>query len=137
MRHFWVLFGIGSIGAAAFALAAFQIIKTLIFLRASRQVVGTVVRLARAQRRSDTSVVAYLPIVWFQTPDNQTFEIAGKTAAAPPNFEVGQRVRVNYLPREPDKARIQTFLEMWYPVIISAIVGTVTIAVAAGLYFDS
>ncbi len=55
------------------------------------------------------------------------WQVQARVRSNPPNFEIGDRVTVYYDPRDPSKALIGTFLELWLP--------TLALGFFAGIFF--
>jgi hypothetical protein len=64
-------------------------------------------------------------VVAFKTSDGTQVEFIGHSGSSSPTFVRGQQVDVIYRPGNPPKARINTFGELWAPLIFLTIFGTI------------
>lgn len=77
---------------------------------------GTVIELKESE--SDGSCCVYSPVVEFET-NGQTYTFESDNASYPPEYEVGEEVRVIYNPENPGNAQINKASERWLmPIII-------------------
>src|SRR5688572_17817027 len=78
---------------------------------------GTVVRMEESNS-SEGGCCVYSPVVEFRA-GGKTYSFQGDTASDPPEYRVGQEVRVRYDPANPETAQIDSFGERWlFPIII-------------------
>ncbi|HLA08835.1 MAG TPA: DUF3592 domain-containing protein, partial [Anaerolineales bacterium] len=78
---------------------------------------GTVIQLDE-QSDANGGCCTYVPVIEFQVKE-QTFSFRGGTASDPPQFEVGEMVKVRYDPADPNTAQIDNVFERWLlPVIL-------------------
>jgi Protein of unknown function (DUF3592) len=106
-------------------LALAFVIHTEIFLHESIATEGTITALMPKQDGSDASVT-YAPMFTFTAKDRQSYTVTSNASANPPEFKVGEKIRVLYEPDRPDGARIDSFWQLWSLAMIFGIVGTVT-----------
>lgn len=79
------------------------------------EVQGTVVRLESSTSDGSTT---YSP-VYSYTVNGQKYEYESVNSSNPPAHEVGEQVTLLYDPDHPDKARVNSFFELWLlPIII-------------------
>ncbi len=76
---------------------------------------GTVVQMEES--RSDEGGTVYSPVIEFMA-HGQTYSFESGNASDPPEYEVGDEVRVLYDPETPEGARIESFAELWLMPII-------------------
>lgn len=77
---------------------------------------GIVIELEESE--SDGSCCVYSPVIEFEA-NGQTYTFEGDSASYPPEYEVGEEVRVLYNPENPSNAQINKVSERWLmPVIV-------------------
>ncbi len=64
----------------------------------------------------------YAPVVRFRLPGGETQEVKDLASGAP-DFAVGDKVRILYMPQDPRDFRIDTFDRLWLSAIIVALFG--------------
>jgi hypothetical protein len=107
------------------ALSAIQIIRSVDMALTYRQTEGKVIGFEEVQTRQRTGVsTATYPIVAYQVP-GKTYKIQGSNSTGPVYgyYQVGQPVKVRYLPSEPANGGIDSFNERWQGAIICGILG--------------
>jgi hypothetical protein len=78
---------------------------------------GTVVRMEETDS-SEGGCCVYSPVIEFVAND-QKYTFEGGNASYPPEYVVGEDVRVLYDPADPDTAQIDKWSERWlFPIII-------------------
>lgn len=113
-----VVFAVLSMLFVAFGVRSF--IKRRAFLRISKAVDGTVVRIE--EHTDSEEGTSYTPIVQFTTSDGEVHEIEPDISTGSPRHRVGQRLLVRYDPQQPEKARITTSFYNWFaPLLMLAI----------------
>lgn len=65
----------------------------------------------------------YSPVVRFRTTDGQILSFEGATGTNPPAYEVGEIVKVIYLPSKPEDASIDSFFQLWSANILVGFIG--------------
>lgn len=82
------------------------------------KVQGTVVRLASS---SDSDGTTYSPVFSY-TVDGQQYEYESVNSSNPPSYSVGDTVTLLYDPAKPERARQNSFWELWLlPMILCPI----------------
>ena len=110
-RNVWkYTLGFVIVGVALLGTAVILGISTYRFIRAASSTNGTVQNLVWSSTGSGHGV--YQPIVLFadQSGQARTFTESGSN---PPDFRVGQQVRVIYDPNDPSHANIYSFQTLW------------------------
>jgi len=64
----------------------------------------------------------YAPVVRFRLPSGQTQEVKDLASGAP-DFAVGDKVAILYMPQEPRDFRIDTFDRLWFSAILVSLFG--------------
>lgn len=106
-----LLVGLSLIGTVMLFLTVKKVIGTIKFLRTSLRAEGTVVRFD-ARRNSEGST-KHRAVVSFRTADNCLHEIRAGIAHDPAAPAIGKIITVRYLPDAPQKAKIESFWEIW------------------------
>jgi hypothetical protein len=74
----------------------------------------------------------YYPRVRYVTRSGNPVEFTGSVGSSPPAFDVGEAVGVLYDPAAPEKARIDTFFQLWFPSLLLGGIGLVFAAIGGG-----
>jgi Protein of unknown function (DUF3592) len=104
------------VGPCCLVIALGYAIYICSFLRSSSACTGTVVSLTA--RPGEDNLTAYAPIFTFVATNGQQYTITADVASTTPEFKVGQSVPVLYKSANPDKAKIDSFWQLWlFPVV--------------------
>ena len=98
------------------------------FIAGSVVTTGTVVDLARKTSTSGDSSpnsYVYYPVIQFKTKNGSLIEFRSNVGSNPPSFRKGDQVQVRYLEKDPYKARINSFMQIWFVSIILGGLGVV------------
>ncbi len=98
------------------------------FMAGSEVTTGTVIDLVRGTSTSnDTgqSSYVYYPVVQYETINGSVIEFQSRTGSNPPSCRKGDQVRVRYSEQAPYKARIDSFMQIWFVSIILGSLGVV------------
>jgi len=128
-------------GGAALLLAAISVFlgqRVVSFRQRAVRASGRVVSQEASQEREKTSdgfsreTTLYAPVVEYDAPDGKRTFVGG-IRSTPPAFTIGQRVSVLYLagPAASAEARIDSFGQAWFLVIIFGVLSFVFLGVAA------
>lgn len=71
--------------------------------------IGTVIRLEESTGDGGTS---YSPVFQYEV-NGQTYEFESQNASSPPTHRVGEQDTLFYDPENPQKAQIDSFMDMW------------------------
>ncbi len=71
--------------------------------------IGTVVRLEESTSDGSTS---YSPVFQYEV-NGQTYEFESQNSSSPPTHRVGDQDTIFYDPTNPQKAQIDSFMDMW------------------------
>ena len=108
----WIVLGIGGlILAGGLALGLGSLRHVLYGERADGEVV-------EMRREGDM----YAPVVRFQLPGGVTQEVTDLASGAP-DFAVGDKVTILYMPQDPRDFRIDTFGRLWFSAIFVTVFG--------------
>jgi len=102
----WLILGIGGlILAGGFALGLGSLRHVLYAERADGEV-------TEIRREGDM----YAPVVRFRLPGGETQEVTDLASGAP-DFAVGDRLTILYMPQDPGDFRIDTFDRLWFSAL--------------------
>lgn len=94
------------------------------------EVQGTVVRLESSH--SSDSGTTYSPVFRY-TVSGQEYEYESVNSSSPPTHEVGEVTTLLYDPKDPSKARENSFWELWLLPCIMCPISFVMLALSAGI----
>lgn len=103
------------IGGISGAVAAVMTVAQLDFLDNVVSAPGEVVR----NVRQGTGKSGARPVVRFQADDGQFIEFTAPIGNSPPQFDVGEAVTVVYPPGQPEEAKIDHWLQLWFGPLLS------------------
>jgi len=113
-------------------IGMFLFVRTRVFIGKAQEVKATVTQMVYSH--SSEGGGGYSPVYQFRTLDGQTIVIQDSLASNPPRFQVGQQIEVLYDPGNPQNARINRWMSLYFvPVLlggIGLIFGGVGIAIA-------
>jgi len=98
------------------------------FITNSEVTTGTVIDLVRGTSDSDNSgtvTYIYYPVVQFKTNNGSVIEFKSSVGSNPPSARKGDQVQVRYPEQDPYKARIDSFMQLWFVSIIVGGLGVV------------
>ena len=121
------------LGCGALAASVFLGTSTSSFLKEATMVSGKIVRVER--RRDSHNANMYAPVVSFQTPDGQKHEFTGQVWTSSRSWNEGQSLAVLYRPSDPSDARLDSFFQLWFGVLLTGFIGLVFGAVGGTLLF--
>lgn len=121
---------LGAIGSIFMIGATMKIIGNILFLRHAHTAEGTVVNLKTKRIRSRRSYTVYIPIIEFEPNTNRRIRITATVGANPPDYQIGDFVRVRFLPKRPGGGKIQSFWEMWFVPTVCLAVGLTLLGIA-------
>jgi hypothetical protein len=79
---------------------------------------------------------SYQPVVRFRHGTQQV-QFSDSLASNPPAYHVGETVNVLYLESDPYDARIESFTSLWFLPMVLGGMGTIFLAVGAGMIVGS
>ena len=123
------------VGPMLLAISLIWALYTESFLHRSVATTGTIVRNVLVQeRRADDSVTStYAPVFSFSANDGRTYTVTSSSSSSPPEFAVGQQVRVLYVPDNPATAKIDSVLQLWMMPMVLVFLGIICSLVGYGL----
>jgi hypothetical protein len=122
------------VGGLLALIGVFLFIRTRIFIGNAQEVKGIVIQMVYSRSSSSSgSGGRYAPIYQFKTLDGQSIVIQDSLSSNPPRFQVGQEIDVLYETGNPQKARINKWMNLYFvPVLLGGmglIFGGVGIAI--------
>ena len=122
------------VGGLLALIGVFLFMRTRIFIGKAQEVKGTVIQMVYSRTSSSSgSGGGYAPVYQFRTLDGQTIMIHDSLSSNPPRFQVGQEIDVLYESGNPQKARINKWMNLYFvPVLLGGmglIFGGVGIAI--------
>ncbi|MEI6046152.1 MAG: DUF3592 domain-containing protein [Chloroflexota bacterium] len=107
----------GVVGGVCLIVVFFIVASNIQFLSQAQVAEGTVINNIRPKSTSK----AMAPQIRFSTTDGQTIVFASNVSSNPPEFQVGQKIKVLYNPKAPQASpRPDSFISMWLPPILLA-----------------
>ena len=122
------------VGGLLALIGVFLFIRTRIFIGNAQEAKGTVIQMVYSRTSSSSgSGGGYAPVYQFRTLDGQTIVIQDGLSSNPPRFQAGQEIDVLYESGNPQKARINKWMNLYFvPVLLGGmglIFGGVGIAI--------
>jgi len=124
----FLLSGIGLLIAAARYVR-----RTRAFLSRAAEATGEVVALEKEPATGTGDLCTYRPVVSFQSRSGQRTQFAALAHSNPPEYQVGDPVRVLYDPERPQEACIRSFTQLWLLAVLLGGLGLIFTALGAGL----
>jgi hypothetical protein len=119
------------VGGLLALIGVFLFIRTRIFIGKAQEVKGTVIQMVYSH--SSEGGGGYSPVYQFKTLEGKAIVIHDSLSSNPPRFQVGQEVDVLYESGNPQKARINKWMNLYFvPVLLGGmglIFGGVGIAI--------
>ena len=111
------------VGGLLALIGVFLFIRTRIFIGKAQEVKGTVIQMVYSRTSSSSgSGGGYAPIYQFKTLDGQNIVIQDSISSNPPRFQVGQEIDVLYESGNPQKARINKWMNLYFvPVLLGGL----------------
>jgi hypothetical protein len=113
-------------------LSIWYLFTSYMFSTTGIEAPGTVVRLESSH--SSEGGTTYSPVFSY-TVDGQKYEYESVNSSNPPSHEVGEQVTLLYDPDRPDKARENSFWELWLLPCIMCPVSFLMVILSFGVPF--
>jgi len=117
-----------SVGLAFLLVGAIFYQNTRAFLAQSKTTTGIVTDLVRGYSRS------YRLVVRFETPEGDVITFQSNVGSNPPSYRIGEEVKVRYLLEDPHRARIDSFLQLWFLSVLLGGMGFVFGSVGGAMF---
>lgn len=111
------------LGPCQLVLALVFVYRTHHFLERSVAAQARVVELKPVQFRSHPGHPSYLPVFTFAGVDGRSYTVTAEVASPALTYRIGQQVTVHYEESHPERARIDSFLDLWGFEIFHAATG--------------
>ena len=101
------------VGGLLVLIGAFLFVRTRIFIGKAQKAKGKgkVIQMVYFPGENGGG---YAPMYQFRTVDGQRIEILDELSTNPPRYQVGQEIDVLYEPGNPEKARINKWLYLYF-----------------------
>jgi Protein of unknown function (DUF3592) len=123
-------------GMVPLAFGVRQVFVTRAFLAKSAAADGVVVQLDKVAAKSTTGpgrVTIYYPVVRFTAANGRVVQFTRGVGSDPPDYRVGDAVRVHYDPSNPQHATIESLLDLWGWAIALITVGLVLLTIGGAI----
>lgn len=129
----WITAGVFLVTSPFVVIGAHEAYQTDAQLRESVRLPGKVIanRLV-VDQRDGVEERAYRPEVSFQSPDGATHRFTDGAGSLPPDYAIGETVRVLYAASQPENPRIASWKRLWLVPTLFVTVGLLP-GVVAGL----
>lgn len=77
----------------------------------------------------------YAPVFEFKAKNGDIFNVKSNTSSNPPSFEINEKVEVIYDPQNPNKAKINTFFQLYLIEFILGIIAIIFTCIGFGMLF--
>jgi Protein of unknown function (DUF3592) len=121
------------VGPCLLVYSLISVVRTRDFIRRSTEVAGEVIRLERSAGDGRFASYVYAPVFSFTSADGKTYTVTSDVSSSPPDFTIGESVRVRYDPANPEKARIHSFFQTWGVAFIAGACALIFIIVSCKL----
>ena len=124
-----LVFGLAGVGMLAGG--GYMAGRTLKFQATALAAEGVVVDLI--EKRDSDGSRTWSPEVEYQTPDGETRTYVSSTSSNPPSWDRGEKVTLRYDPANPERVRLDGFMDNWFGPTILGGLGTVFSLVGFGI----
>ena len=125
----------GGVGFLLAALALLFWLRTRAFLGTAQKAQGTVIRMVYSSDSDGGG--GYSPVYTFRTMSGQVIEVTDRMSSNPPQFKEGQIVDVLYDPENPNRARINKWLNLYFVPLLLGFLGLVFGGIGIAVYIAS
>ena len=98
-------------GASCLALSVYTYNSRIVYLATAKYTMAEVKSLA--SEKDSKGSTAYAPIYAFQDEEGKTWQIKSNTSSNPPQYAVGDKIRIYYQVNNPENSVIDGFFELW------------------------
>lgn len=124
------------VGGLLAMIGVFLFIRTRIFISKAQKVKGTVIQMVYSRSSSSSGGGGgYAPVYQFRTVDGQTIVMHDSLSSNPPQFQVGQEIDILYDPANPQKARINKWMNLYFVSLLLGGMGLIFGGVGVVLLF--
>ena len=119
------------VGCPFLCIGLSEVYKTAQMVNASALARGTVID--NIFRPFAEGGAAYVPVVEFQTRDEQMVRFTDGIGTYPAEYEVGSQVNVLYDPQDVQNARVSSWKRLWFGPTLKPSIGVLPILIGIGL----
>lgn len=101
------------------------------FTHTARTAVGIVTAIPFHSSSDGDSGGVYYPVIEFTADNGQAVEYHSTSGSNPPEFRVGEKVNIFYDPADPQNAKIDSFLDLWFIGVIFSGIGLVGVIIGS------
>ena len=124
------------VGGLLALIGMFLFIRTRIFIGKAQEAKGTVIQMVYSRTSSSSgSGGGYAPVYQFRTLDGQSIVIQDSLSSNPPRFQVGQEIDVLYESGNPQKARINKWMNLYFAPVLLGCMGLIFGGVGIAIVF--
>jgi hypothetical protein len=125
-RPWRILFGLTFfvLGPCLLVWSLVSLNRTRNFLRGSESAAATVIQMNEIRSFNQTRR-SYAPVFAFTASDGRTYTLTSNMASNPPAFKVGEHVLAHYQAGHPEKARLDSFAQLWLLDLIDGVFGII------------
>ena len=102
------------------------------FAQADGTIVGNSYSISRTASGDEGG--AYYPIVEFEIADGGKIRFTDGIGSLPPDYEVGERIKILYDPKNPQTARVYSWKRIWFVPVLLTCVGLLPVFVPLIIY---
>ncbi len=124
------------VGGLLALIGVFLFIRTRIFIGKAQAVKGTVIQMVYSRTSSSSSSGGYAPVYQYKTLDGQSFVMQDNLSSNPPRFQVGQEIDVLYESENPQKARINKWMNLYFAPVLLGVLGLIFGGIGISLVFS-
>jgi hypothetical protein len=121
------LVGLGMLVGSGWSLGS-----TLKFRKEATIADGVVVDFA--SERDSKGKTMYAPIVEYRDLSGTSRQLTSSVRSSSPGYDRGDKVQVRFMPQNPEKARIDSFLENWFLPLILGGMGIIFFGIGIGMF---
>jgi hypothetical protein len=104
-------------------------LNTWLFLRRGTPTVGKIVDMV-SKRDGQGGTLMSAPVFVFTAGDGRSYKVTSEVFSYPPEYVVGQDVAVLYEMGNPMRARLSSFMQLWFVPSGFGFAGALAVAVA-------
>ena len=124
------------VGGLLALIGVFLFIRARIFIGKAQEAKGMVIQMVYSRTSSSSgSGGGYAPVYQFRTLDGQTIVIQDSLSSNPPRFQVGQEINILYESGNPQKARINKWMNLYFAPVLLGGMGLIFGGVGVAIVF--
>jgi len=111
------------------------IVKNVSFIISSQKAHGVVTDMIKPYNTSGSKHVTSAPVVEFTLKNQRSVTFTSDVSTHPPAYKVGEKVEVYYNPSNPQKAKINSFGDLWFFSFVFACASCLLVGIGVGLKY--